>query len=79
MSKIVIYAEKPDVAFKIATAFGGVNITSYGKLINVDIDSYEKNISLLFPRTYSEEGYVAFSYHGDEIKVTWGNGSYVWT
>lgn len=73
MSKIVIYAEKPDVAFKIATAFGGVSITSYGKSINVDIDSYEKHKSII-SRTYSEKGYVPFSHNGNEVKVTWGTG-----
>ena len=73
MSNVVIYAEKPDVAYKIATAFGGVEVKIKGSSVQVNMDNYEKYKSMII-RKYSSQGYVPVFYKGNDYKITWGTG-----
>lgn len=73
MKEIVIYAEKPDVAYKISTAFGGIDIVFKGATVKVSMNDYEKYKPAI-ERKYGKQGYVPFIYNGDSYKVTWGTG-----
>lgn len=73
MSNIVVYAEKPDVAYKIATAFGGVTINFKGEDITVNMDNYEKYKGAII-RKYASKGYVPVFYNGNQYNITWGTG-----
>ncbi len=68
---VVIYAEKPDMAMKIAVALNdGIVIGSGRKVKYSEIDAYSKEIKALA----SGKGYYDITFKGEEAKVTWGYG-----
>lgn len=73
MQNIVVYAEKPDVAYKIAVAFGGVQVSLRGIATNVTMDNYEQCKGAI-TRKYSSQGYVPVNYNGNLYNITWGTG-----
>ena len=73
MKNIAIYAEKPDVANKIAVAFGGVEILYRGVNTKVTMDNYEQYKSFV-ERKYSAQGYIPVVYQGNTYNITWGTG-----
>lgn len=67
---IVIYAEKPDVARKIAAAIGPI-VLKNGITVAYDrLATYEKNIK----GDFSKQGYIPIRWKGQDTFVTWGYG-----
>lgn len=67
---ITIYAEKPDVARKIAAAIGPIVLPS-GKTVEYkDLSTYEKQIK----GAYSKQGFIPIVWKGEKTAVTWGYG-----
>lgn len=67
---ITIYAEKPDVARKIAAAIGPI-VLSDGKTVKYDdLAKYDKRLKAEF----TKQGYIPITWNGKETQVTWGYG-----
>lgn len=70
MKKITVYAEKPDVAIKIAVALSD-DFKHDNKSITMDnVEKYKNSIQ----RSYTSKGYIPIEYKGDELYITWGKG-----
>lgn len=66
----VIYAEKPDVARKIAAAIGPIVFPDGSKCTYDKLATYEKKIKAV----YMKQGYIPITWKGEEAIVTWGYG-----
>ena len=67
---ITIFAEKPDVARKIAAAIGPI-VLSDGKVVKYDdLAKYDKRLKAEFMK----QGYIPIKWEGKETVVTWGYG-----
>lgn len=67
---ITIYAEKPDVARKIAAAIGPIVLSDGTKVIYDKLATYEKRIK----GEFSKQGYIPIKWKGKDTNVTWGYG-----
>lgn len=67
---IVIYAEKPDVARKIAAAIGPIVFPDGSKCTYDKLATYEKKIKAV----YMKQGYIPIKWKGEDACVTWGYG-----
>lgn len=67
---ITIYAEKPDVARKIAAAIGPIVLKDGTKVNYSDLSKYEKRIKAEF----TKQGYIPIRWKKQECNVTWGFG-----
>lgn len=67
---ITIFAEKPDVARKIAAAIGPI-VLSDGTKVHYDaLAKYDKRIKAEFMK----QGYIPIKWEGKDARVTWGVG-----
>ncbi|NLT12890.1 MAG: DNA topoisomerase III [Clostridiales bacterium] len=67
---VVIYAEKADVANKIAAALGGFTLPGGTKITFANLKSNEKVVKSF----QNKQGYLETSFKGKPCKVTWGYG-----
>ena len=67
---IVIYAEKPDAASKIAAALGTFTAGGGAKVSFANLKTHEKAVKA----QQAAKGFLEISYQGEECMVTWGYG-----
>lgn len=67
---IVIYAEKADMANKIAAALGGFDLPGGTHITFKNRTANKKTIE----RFQNAQGYLDTTWHGEKCKVTWGFG-----
>lgn len=67
---ITIYAEKPDVARKIAAAIGPIVLSDGTKVRYDDLSKYDRRIKAEFMK----QGYIPIKWKGEDTRVTWGYG-----
>ena len=67
---IAIYAEKPDIARKVAAALDGIIIGNGYKVKFDELNKYDKQVKA----TGMTNGYYAIKFKGEECFVTWGIG-----
>ena len=67
---LVIYAEKGDVANKIAAALGGFKLPSGTEITFKNLKAQEKAVK----KFQRDQGYLDIFFHGVPCKVTWGYG-----
>ncbi len=67
---ITIYAEKPDVARKIAAALGPIVLKDGTKVPYSDLSKYEKRII----GEFTKQGFIPIKWKSEDCNVTWGFG-----
>lgn len=67
---IVIFAEKPDMATKIAAAIGDIKLNSGQTIKFEELEKYENQLKAL----RAKNGYLLKNWNGEETYVTWGFG-----
>lgn len=67
---IVIYAEKGDMAQKIAAALDEITLSNGNKVSYNQLEKFETAIK----KQQNSDGYLDIIFHGEECKVLWGFG-----